>query len=317
MDYIFTARRKSGDGFADEPGPTRFLAVPGNARDTRASHAIARTKWVEAIMAESARGTDNPMTKGDVLINVHGFNTATGEMLKRHRKIRKALEGLGFDGVVVSFDWPSAGVALNYLEDRVDAKETALRLVDDGIRTFVALQRPDCWIDVHVLAHSMGCYVVREAFDDADDRRALAEHSWTVSQLMLVGADVSAASLDPGNPKSSSLYRRAVRVTNYYNPLDEILSLSAVKRIGVAPRLGRVGLSQPLHAKAANIYCGDYYRKNRDAFGNDPSAGHRWYFDDPVFYRDVLTTITGAIDRHEFPTRAPLTAGNLALKAPD
>jgi esterase/lipase superfamily enzyme len=93
------------------------------------------------------------------------------------RKLRVALRGQGFRGTVIGFDWPSAGQALNYLEDRKDAKATALALVDEGIATFAALQRQDCPIHVHVLAHSMGCYVVREAFDDADDRPAIAARS--------------------------------------------------------------------------------------------------------------------------------------------
>ena len=60
---------------------------------------------------------------------------------------------------------------------------------------------PACKIDMHVLAHSMVAYVVREAFDDVDDTADIAQKSWSVSQVMLVGADVSVASLSAGNPK--------------------------------------------------------------------------------------------------------------------
>lgn len=316
MDYVFTSRRKQGTGFGDEPGPTRFLAVPEAAEDTRADHQITKSAWVAQVMAAAAPGTDNAMTEGDVLLYVHGFNTPTRTMLERHRKIRTGLEALGFDGVVVSYDWPSAGQALNYQEDRKDAKTTAISLVDDGLATFAAMQRPDCRIDLHVLAHSMGCYVVREAFDDADDRPAVAARSWTVSQMILVAGDVSAASMGPDSAKSSSLFRHAVRVTSYFSPLDEVLSLSAVKRIGVAPRLGRVGQSEPLHPKAVSVYCGDYYRRHRDRLGRSATASHTWYFDDPVFYRDVQLTIAGEIDRHEFPTRVPSTRGAMALVTP-
>ena len=45
---------------------------------------------------------------------------------------------------------------------------------------------------------------------------------------MLVGADVSVASLAAGNPKSSSLYRHRARLTNYHNPFDNALSVFAV-----------------------------------------------------------------------------------------
>ena len=63
------------------------------------------------------------------------------------------------------------------------------------------MQEPACKIDMHVLVHSMGAYVVREAFDDVDDTADIAQKSWSVSQVMLVGADVSVASLSAGNPK--------------------------------------------------------------------------------------------------------------------
>jgi hypothetical protein len=158
--------------------------------------------------------------------------------------------------------------------------------------------------------------VVREAFDDADDRPAVAARNWTVSQTMFAAADVSAQSLGAGNPKSSSLNRHTVRLTNYYNPLDDVLSISAVKRVGVSPRAGRVGLAVPHDAKAVNVYCGEYYKKLREGQGADIFGSHTWYFDDPVFLRDVWLTISGEIDRDEFPTRLPTSAGNLALVAP-
>ncbi len=45
-------------------------------------------------------------------------------------------------------------------------------------------------INVLLLAHSTGAYVVREAFDDADDRRRIAAINGTVSQLVLIAGDV-------------------------------------------------------------------------------------------------------------------------------
>jgi esterase/lipase superfamily enzyme len=216
---------------------------------------------------------------------------------------------------VVSFDWPSNDFALNYLEDRSDAKQTALRLVDEGIASFAALQRPDCHINLHVLAHSMGCYVVREAFDDADDRPAIAARNWSVSQVMLVSGDVSARSLGGDSSKSSSLYRHCVRLTNYFNPLDDVLTLSNVKRVGVAPRVGRIGLPDNAPEKTVNVNCGNYYRKRKDegAFDEVKNAAHTWYFHDPEFMRDALFTIQGEIDRNEIPGRAVGDRGNLVL----
>lgn len=314
MDYVFVARGKKGDGFSNEPSASHFLEVPDTTHDMRYGHRISKTDWTRAVLAASRGGTPNPNTEGDILFYVHGYNTSPARVLERHRKLKKGLESQGFNGVVVSFDWPSASSALNYLEDRVDAKLSAFRLVKDGISTFAALQSPDCHIDMHILAHSMGCYVVREAFDDADDRARIAGKSWAVSQIMLVGADLSVASLNAGNPKSSSLYRHCVRLTNYYNPFDDVLSISAVKRIGVAPRAGRHGLDHPRHDKAVNLYCGSHY--DATIVNKDLRSGHVWYFDDPTFMLDVFHTISGRLDRAAIPTRIPTDQGNLALFKP-
>lgn len=313
MDYVFCVRNKSGSSFGNEPGATHFLTVPENTNTPSFAHKVTKTNWIKKVLADAQSGTQNGMPVGDILFYVHGFNTEQKVMIERHRKIRAGLAANGYKGVVVSFDWPSADSALNYLEDRKDAKKTAFRLVDEGIKPFAALQRPDCRINMHILAHSMGCYVVREAFDDADDRPAVAAKSWSVSQIMLVSGDLSAKSLQDGNPKSSSLYRHCVRLTNYYNPLDDVLSVSSVKRIGVAPRVGRVGLPDDPPEKAVNMYCGKYFKDNRSNFGTGITAGHTWYFDDPKFLEDVSHTVRGELDRHEFPTRAKTSQGNLGL----
>jgi len=105
-----------------------------------------------------------------------------------------------------------------------------------------------------------------------------------------------------------------VRLTNYYNTLDDVLSISAVKRIGVAPRVGRNGMTQPFHHKAANIYCGQRFKSG--GFDDGLNAGHAFYFDDPVFLQDVFHTVSGRLDREEIPTRRPTDRGNLALVDP-
>lgn len=312
MDYVFTVRRVRKGQFVAEPGSTYFLKVPADAHDISPDQRIGSAgsgmpdKWAKEVMAQAKSGTD-PVTSepvGDILIYVHGFNTPTTVMLERTRKIRKGLAAHGYQGAVVSFDWPSASSALNYLEDRSDAKTTARLLVDAGIAGFARRQTADCRINVHLLAHSMGAFVVREAFDDADDRPVIAGASWSVSQILLVSGDVSAASMAEGNPKSSSLYRHCVRLTNYSNPMDAALSLSNVKRVGVSPRVGRVGLPQQRPGKAVEVDTGAYYKANKDSFAHLDNASHTWYFDDPVFYKDTFETLRGDVDRNLIAQRS-------------
>lgn len=304
LDYVFSARNISKGAFGSEPGPTRFLRVPAGDTALAPSQGITRRAWYDAVTAEAQvrRDPQSGRLVGDVLIFIHGFNTPQQTVLDRHRRIRRGLEALGYKGVVVSFDWPCATTAINYLEDRTDAKLTALRLVDDGIAPFSRFMRPDCEISVHVLAHSMGCYVLREAFDDADDRPAIAGVSWTVSQIMVCGGDVSAESMGT-SPTSSSLYRHCVRLTNYSNPYDAVLSISNVKRLGVSPRVGRVGLPANAPSKAVNVDVGPYFDAHREGFDSVANADHTFYFYDASFLRDVFLTLTGNIDRSSIPGR--------------
>lgn len=307
MDYVFCVRNTRGGAFGNEPGATHYLNVPDGSLDVSPAHkAASKRAWVDEVTQAAING-QNPVTRsltGDILFYVHGFNTSQMVMLERHRLLKTGLAAAGWDGVVVSFDWPAATSALNYLEDRSDAKKTALRLVDEGIASFARIQRPECEINMHILAHSMGAFVVREAFDDADDRPAVATHSWSVSQTVLVSGDASAGSMADGHAKSSSLYRHTVRLTNYSNPFDSVLSLSNVKRVGVAPRVGRVGLPASAPSKAVNVNTGAYYEANKPKFERLPFPGHIWYFYDMHLMQDLAHTLKGQIDRAAIPTRA-------------
>lgn len=315
MDYIFCVRKIRKGEFTNEPGDVTWLKIPAGDHDVTPAHKVSRTEFVADVQKIALHGAQDEGPKGDILIYVHGFNTPQSVMLERHRLIRKSLEKLGYEGVVVSFDWPCADKAINYLEDRKDAKATAIKLVDEGIANFAKLQKPNCWINVHLLAHSMGTYVVREAFDDADDRMSIASKSWSVSQVMLFGGDISAGSLEDGNSKSSSLYRHCVRLTNYFNPFDDILTLSNVKRVGVSPRVGRVGLPTHRPSKAVNVNCGNYFDANRGKFKRVQNAGHCWYYYDEAFMKDVLQTINGDVDRNSIAGRVMGSEGNLVLVA--
>jgi esterase/lipase superfamily enzyme len=310
-DYIFSVRNQKKQVFGDRPGPTRFLKVPAD-QNPLPSHAIPRKSWVDELLALAHTGQD-PFTGkacGDLAVLVHGYSTSPGEIVSRHRQLQRALAALGFGGVLVSFDWPSDDRAINYLEDRKDAKITALRLVDDGIALLAAQQLRGCKINLHVIAHSMGCYVLREAFDDADDRPAIAANNWNVSQVCLIGADVSRTSMAADDARSRSLYRHCTRLTNYQNPYDAVLKLSDVKRAGVAPRVGRRGLTENAPDKAVNVNCGAYFHQH---YGDHRDNGHSWYFGDPVFMADLAGTLAGNLDRRVIARRQSNDQGQLIL----
>lgn len=314
-DYVISVRNIRQGTFGNEPGTTRFLEVPSRAEAPEPEHGIGRTHWVERVMDQARRGTDPATGRdcGDILVFVHGYNNHGEVVVRRHRQLRSRLRRAGFDGALVSFDWPSNNIALNYLEDRSDARLTSIKLVDDCIRLFTLTQLRGCAYNVHLLAHSTGAYVIREGFDDADDRRNIAATNWTASQIMFIGADVSAKSMGGGDSKSSSLYRHCIRLTNYQNPYDPVLKLSNIKRVGVAPRAGRVGLPGTAPQKAVNVNCGDHFMSLEPRDEAAGVWGHCWFFEDDGFARDLVHVIKGDIDRNYIPTRTRERDGSLTL----
>ena len=222
-----------------------------------------------------------------------------------------------------AYDWPSDDKALNYLEDRHDAKKTAMQLVSDGIHLFSKAQRPDCTINMHLVAHSTGAYLLREAFDDADDAR-LQNNAWMVSQIVFIGADVSAGSMSGGNATSSSLYRHCSRLANYSNLHDSVLKLTNAKRVGMAPRVGRVGMPEDLPSTAVNLDCTEYFAvlkadpvvRQRDQREEIGSFNHSWHIGNRDFAQDLFETLKGDADRNVVSSRYSGEGGTLHLKVP-
>ena len=320
FDYVVTIRNIVNGRFDKKPAATNFLKIPNTETVPLPTHSVKpKSRWIDDVLTEAETGTVGTGTaarpKGDIIFFVHGYNVDAVALLAAHKKLRDLLVRNGFQGAFVSFDWPSDGETFQYLSDRFDAQDTATQLVKDCIEPFVQRQRPDCLINLHVLAHSMGGFVVREAFDTAKYKSSIDEKNWTVSQMMFVDADVSAASFEQGNPQTLEMMKHAVRFTNYSNPYDSILKISNAKRAGLASRVGRVGLPENVAPNAINVDCGDHYEAIKPTL---PGGGilelesHSWFYNDDRFAKDVLFTVSGDIDRYKIPTRR-LVNGKLAM----
>ena len=318
VDFVMSVRDVRNGQFIAAVGKTRFLQVPvGSSPDP--AQAIAAAAWYKAVTTAGEWTNAKSEARGDILFIVHGYNTSEADVIDRHRRIKADLATLAFKGVIVSFDWPS-DTSLGLSADRHRAKETALQLVNDGIRQLSARQTPDCPINIHILGHSTGAYVIREAFDDADDTQ-LKQSSWLVSQIMFAAGDVSAGSMSQGNPGAQSVYNHCLRLTNYSSRHDVVLDISNVKRLGVAPRVGRVGLPDDCPRKAVNIDCTDYYgllASSQSVQATDEPQGlpgaqsHSWYFGNAIFTGDVFDTIIGT-ENTPRTTRVVGTDGRLHL----
>ncbi len=321
-DYVLSVRKRDSAGnYLPEVGEATFLIVPATSLVTDGIAGIDSGAWFSNVIASGTWQNAAGEQRGDILFIVHGYNMDQSEVLDRHRRIKADLLYFGYKGTIVSYDWPSDNKTLAYWEDRHRAMQTAMQLVSNGIAVLSERQTPQCAVNVHVLGHSTGAYVIREGFSDADNT-ALPSQSWMTSQLVFIAGDVSADSMVPGNDTSSSIYRHCVRFTNYSNRHDMALDVSNVKRIGVAPRVGRVGLPDDLPAKAVNVDCSDYYMNWAGDAGKmavdspqvPPFVGmqsHSWYFGNRVFAQDLFNVIIG-IDRYMNPRRT-LEDGNLKL----
>lgn len=321
-----TKKKGKKEFFISEPGATRYLEVnDGNFNPHPTETALNRGDWLEKVInrATNNRKRVHPKghplegyTYGDILIFVHGYNNSIKDIMIRHDLLQKNLNKLGFKGAIVSFDWPSANAALNYLEDRSDALKTAESLVKDGIMLLAMNQANEnnlkCDVDIHLIGHSTGAYVIREAFYKADQNRKLERINWNVSQVAIIGGDISRKSMQSDDKKSSSLFAHATRITNYQNPRDSALKLSNVKRFGTQPRVGRVGVPDNSPSNVVNVNVEKHWL-TLEKVKSSANWSHSWHFYDEYFCEDLLFTINGDLDRHSIPTRV-VENGKLYLR---
>lgn len=160
---------------------------------------------------------------------------------------------------MVSFDWPSGEQTLNYLEDRADAAATARYLVSSGIGLIIKGQARGCQTNVHLLGHSTGAFFIMEGFIAVEKKGEIFKNDWRIGQVEFIGGDVSARSLNADSQWAEPMFRRIMRLTNYQNGFDDALDVSNAKRLGTAPRAGKVGLGEGAHQKAVNVDCSQYF----------------------------------------------------------
>ena len=311
-NYILSARNEQGKVFGSDIGEPAYLKVP---RDTRpaVNHKIKNPNvWLRQLRDIADGLADDVLSpEGDVLVFVHGYNNTWQEIIARHQVLQDTLVDEGWNGVVISFDWPAGDDTLAYLEDRSDAAATAQLLVSHGIVKLAEGQEEGCKTNVHLLGHSTGAYVIMEAFAQAQKNGDLFKSDWRVAQTAFIAGDVASDSLDADCDWSTPMYNRIMRLTNYSNGFDDVLAVSNAKRLGTAPRAGRVGLTAKHHSKSVNVNCSEYF-KNLNPADQPTKIGwwnHSWHIGNPVWTRDLAMTIEGRYDRSSLPTREKKSDG--------
>jgi pimeloyl-ACP methyl ester carboxylesterase len=299
-EFMITLRKASG---ADGVGPARYLTFDDAAGPEQA---LSPARWQAQVMAAFPQPPAFPASgagrSGDILFLVHGFNVGHQAAKAFHVKCAAALASAGWVGQLISYDWPSDGLVFAYLPDRGAARAAASALVSAGITLLEKAQKASCTLNVHVLCHSMGGFVVQQAFTWAYQD---VPPDWRVGQLLFVAADVDYSVFSAGNFSAAMFVQHAGRLTAYCNRYDTALMVSNAKRLDLAPRMGRVGLPPDAPAMMCEVDCSDLFGIAYPGFIDElsPATTHAFYFDRPEFWRDAVLTLAGGMDRSVIPTR--------------
>jgi esterase/lipase superfamily enzyme len=198
----------------------------------------------------------------DILVFVHGFNVTFEDAVLRAAQIAA---DIGFDGVVVLYDWPSAGSVSQYVRDLQEARNAGFFLHRTLVGVVPAAQ-PD---HVHLLAHSMGAEVLARAVGLAQ----AGESTPRLGQVALAAPDFDARVFR--RDVFPALRARATRVTLYASSDDD--ALRASRAVNGVWRLGLGGDSLTVLEGMDTI---DASRVRADALGHT-------LFGNPGFLADL------------------------------
>lgn len=185
----------------------------------------------------------------DTLVFIHGYNVSFRQAIETgaciHKRYRRKLN-------VVVFSWPSDGSMLPFLaykRDRTDAAASAPAFARAllKLRDFLEdVQRGDeCGSSIHLMAHSMGNYVLRNGIQEARRHGGLRR---LFDQIFLMAADEDDDAFSH-EYKLRPLPRLANGINIYFNRGDTALVISDRTKSNPT-RLGSQGPREPLNVPA-------------------------------------------------------------------
>lgn len=263
----------------------------------------------------------------DLLVYIHGYNNSFTDALATCCQLTHNLDHArrllldqqpGFVTrplVPLLVTWPSDGVFamnLSYLGDRVDGRGSRQALarillkLRDGledvhaaaVRAALPGPPPVCNVRIHLLAHSMGTFVLRhglqEFLEDATIRgRPLPR---IFDRIMLLASDEEDEALDRED-MLRPLAQMANGLTVYHNPRDQVLMGSQNSK-NFSRRLGQAGPDRDVDLN--NVTCVDVSKVI------DPptnlAESHAYHRLNPAVLDDMMRELAGAAS----PNRRPL-----------
>ncbi len=239
----------------------------------------------------------------DTVIFIHGYNVSFTEALTGAATLKRNFGvDAGGPGVnVVLFSWPSDGSMMPYLayaNDRQDAAASGPAFAR-GFLKLVAFLRGStpqeaCDQRIHLVAHSMGIYVLRHAVQEIETQSPNRAPR-IFDQVFLMAADEDADAFEHDH-KLKPLPRLAKRVNVYFNNEDMAMAVSD-KAKGNPDRLGDDGPRVPrgIPGKVTLIDCTPVV---------DGIFEHSYFLDTPTVVEDMQEVLAGTapdmFDRRDY-----------------
>lgn len=325
MEQIYFATNRNLEGTKAKPRFGRRMAVQGPAYlRFGVAKVAAKGSFKISVEAESLKpdstgtGTDlgqstlgssktfeevrNQMSVAgsDTIIFIHGYNVSFRDALDSALRMKRNLSKLGDTNVNVAlFSWPSDGTLfpwLAYASDRRDAAASGpafargLLKAGDFLRSLSGDEA--CDRAVHLVAHSMGNYVLRHAL-----QHMVKETSSRLLRLFdhifLLAADEDDDAFEHDH-KLRLLPNLCKQAHVYFNRGDMAMAVSDATK-GNPARLGADGARVPfqLPARVHQIDCSTVVQGFKE---------HSYYINEPRVVADMSHVLRGT-DPDESPTR--------------
>jgi len=229
--------------------------------------------------------------RSDTLVFIHGYNVSFNDALKSAALLAQDLRIEGREVNIVLFSWPSDGAMvplMSYYSDREDARASGPAIARAFLKLqeyLSALSETDyCERYLHLLTHSMGAYVLRNALQAliAKDPKSLTR---TFDQILMAAPDEDDDAFEQ-EAKLKLLPRLARQVTVYFNPHDLALLISD-KTKSNPDRLGSDGprLVDLLPKKVSLVDCSNVARHA------DRTIGHSYFLNSRAMAEDISAVL--------------------------
>ena len=230
----------------------------------------------------------------DTVVFIHGYNVSFRQALTSAAKLKQNLsEGQGGMRVnMVLFSWPSDGSMMPYIayaNDRQDALASGpafargLLKLADFLRG--ATPEQSCDQRIHLIAHSMGNYVLRHTVQHYI-AQSPGRPVRLFDQVFLMAADEDDDAFEH-DYKLKPLPRLAKRVNVYFNSNDRAMAVSD-KTKGNPDRLGDDGPRVPrgVPGKVSLIDCTPVV---------EGIVEHSYFLNTPIVVRDMQSVLAGTL----------------------